>query len=135
VTRSLGRYISPKLKSHHLPPGKNDHAPRPQRREAPADVIGNAVHVMRIATGEIEETTPERQGKEYARNGGAGAPGTHRGTTPSDDARASLKEVGIILRSIVKPFVMSRLPLPLRNARPGVGYRSQGGRDPPVTAL
>lgn len=30
-------------------------APRPQRREAPADVIGNAVHVMRIATGEIEE--------------------------------------------------------------------------------
>ena len=28
--------------------------PKGERR--PADVIGNAVHVMRIATGEIEET-------------------------------------------------------------------------------
>ena len=25
----------------------------------PADVIGNAVHVMRIATGEIEDTAPD----------------------------------------------------------------------------
>jgi 2-keto-3-deoxy-6-phosphogluconate aldolase len=29
----------------------------PQGQKRPADVIGNAVHVMRIATGEIEETT------------------------------------------------------------------------------
>jgi hypothetical protein len=42
--------------------------PRGERR--PADVIGNAVHVMRIATGEIEDTTPEKQGKGYARKGG-----------------------------------------------------------------
>jgi len=27
----------------------------PQGQKRPADVIGNAVHVMRIATGEIEE--------------------------------------------------------------------------------
>lgn len=30
VTQSFGRYISPKLKSHRLSFGKNDHAPRPQ---------------------------------------------------------------------------------------------------------
>lgn len=29
----------------------------PKGEKRPADVIGNAVHVMRIATGEIEETT------------------------------------------------------------------------------
>jgi hypothetical protein len=41
--------------------------PTGQRR--PADVIGNAVRVMRIATGEIAEDAPEG-GKEYARKGG-----------------------------------------------------------------
>jgi hypothetical protein len=30
-------------------------APRPEGEKRPADVIGNAVHVMWIATGEIEE--------------------------------------------------------------------------------
>jgi hypothetical protein len=34
----------------------------------PADVIGNAVHVMRIATGQIEDEipTPESEGKDPA---------------------------------------------------------------------
>jgi len=41
----------------------------PQGQKRPADVIGNAVHVMRIATGEIEEAKPDA-GKEYARKGG-----------------------------------------------------------------
>jgi hypothetical protein len=37
----------------------------PKGEKRPADVIGNAVHVMRIATGEIEDRvpTPEEQGK------------------------------------------------------------------------
>jgi hypothetical protein len=30
----------------------------PQGQKRPADVIGNAVHVMRIATGEEPETVP-----------------------------------------------------------------------------
>jgi hypothetical protein len=40
--------------------------PKGERR--PADVIGNAVHVMRIATGEITEDipTPESEGKNPA---------------------------------------------------------------------
>jgi hypothetical protein len=41
----------------------------PKGEKRSADVIGNAVQVMRIATGEIEDETRE-QGKEYARKGG-----------------------------------------------------------------
>ena len=41
----------------------------PRGEKRPADVIGNAVFVMRLATGEIEETLPD-PGKEYARKGG-----------------------------------------------------------------
>jgi hypothetical protein len=40
----------------------------PRGEKRPADVIGNAVHVMRIATGEIDDelVTPESQGKDPA---------------------------------------------------------------------
>ena len=41
----------------------------PKGEKRPADVIGNAVHVMRIATGEAEDTSRD-PGKEYARKGG-----------------------------------------------------------------
>jgi len=41
----------------------------PKGEKRPADVIGNAVHVMRIATGEVEDTQSD-PGKEYARKGG-----------------------------------------------------------------
>jgi hypothetical protein len=41
----------------------------PKGEKRPADVIGNAVHVMRIATGEVEDARTE-PGKEYARKGG-----------------------------------------------------------------
>jgi len=37
----------------------------PKGQKRPADVIGNAIHVMRIATGEIEETTAD-DGKNAA---------------------------------------------------------------------
>lgn len=42
----------------------------PKGEKRPADVIGNAVHVMRIATGQIEDVTPEKEGKAAARKGG-----------------------------------------------------------------
>jgi len=40
----------------------------PKGEKRPADVIANAVKVMRIATGEIEEDidTPEKEGKDPA---------------------------------------------------------------------
>ena len=47
----------------------------PKGEKRPADVVGNAVHVMRIATGEIDDTVPD-DGKDKAaqalgRKGGA----------------------------------------------------------------
>ena len=38
----------------------------PTGHKRPADVIGNAVHVMKIATGEIEESTQTNEGKNKA---------------------------------------------------------------------
>ena len=55
------------LIAKHMPKG-----PKGQKR--PADVIGNAVHVMRIATGEIDEALTEdgkdRAAVELGRKGG-----------------------------------------------------------------
>ncbi len=36
----------------------------PKGQKRPADVIGNAVRVMQIATGEVEEDTPADDGKD-----------------------------------------------------------------------
>jgi hypothetical protein len=41
----------------------------PKGEKRPADVIGNAVHIMRIATGEVEEAAPSGR----FRSGHAGA--------------------------------------------------------------
>jgi hypothetical protein len=48
----------------------------PKGEKRPADVVGNAVHIMRIATGEIEEGAgaPPDDGKNPGRRG-AGAHG------------------------------------------------------------
>ncbi len=48
----------------------------PKGEKRPADVIGNAVRVMRIATGEVDDGTPADDGKDKAaqemgRKGGA----------------------------------------------------------------
>ena len=43
----------------------------PQGQKRPADVIGNAVHIAKIATGEIEETGYRQPAK--AKSGRAGA--------------------------------------------------------------
>ena len=42
----------------------------PQGQKRPADVIGAAIMVAKIATGEMQENTPAKEGKEYARKGG-----------------------------------------------------------------
>jgi hypothetical protein len=38
----------------------------PKGEKRPADVVGNAVHVMRIATGEIDESVLRDDGKDPA---------------------------------------------------------------------
>lgn len=38
----------------------------PKGEKRPADVIGNAVHVLRIAAGEVNEDAPVDDGKDLA---------------------------------------------------------------------
>lgn len=52
----------------------------PKGEKRPADVIGNAVHVMRIATGETEETKPP---SGRTRSGRAGAKARAKALSPS----------------------------------------------------
>lgn len=69
----------------------------PQGQKRPADVIGNAVHVMRIATGEVEDETPAKQGKEYARKGGLkGGKARAKALTPKQ--RAEIARTAAVAR-------------------------------------
>ena len=47
----------------------------PQGQKRPADVIGNAVHVMRIATGEVAETSLKSGRTKSGKAGGAARAG------------------------------------------------------------
>ena len=60
--------------------------PKGERR--PADVIGNAVHVMRIATGEVEDVKRD-PAKEHMRRGGL-AGGKARATKLSKTKRSTI---------------------------------------------
>ena len=56
----------------------------PQGQKRPADVVGCAVHVMKIATGEIEENLddPPKRQPGRARSGKAGGRARAAGLTP-----------------------------------------------------
>ena len=68
----------------------------PQGQKRPADVIGNAVHVMRIATGEIEETGRD-PGTEANRKGGLKG-GKARAETLSKSRRAEIAKAAAAAR-------------------------------------
>jgi hypothetical protein len=61
----------------------------PQGQKRPADVIGAAVMVARIATGEIEETLKEPSGK--VRSGKAGAKARAEKMTPAERSAVAKK--------------------------------------------
>ena len=61
----------------------------PKGEKRPADVIGNAVHVMRIATGEIEEDRGKAPGR--AKGGKAGGAARAKALDP-DKRRAIAKK-------------------------------------------
>ena len=61
----------------------------PKGEKRPADVIGCAVKVMRIATGQIEEETPNSQSKGYARKGGLKG-GKARAAVLTNEQRAEI---------------------------------------------
>jgi hypothetical protein len=58
----------------------------PKGEKRPADVIGNAVHVMRIATGEIEESAPTPRAVRAKKGGEKGGPARARVLTPKQRA-------------------------------------------------
>jgi hypothetical protein len=64
----------------------------PRGEKRPADVIGNAVKVMRIATGEIEDETPETEGKAYARAGGLKG-GARRAAALTPEQRSEIASI------------------------------------------
>lgn len=61
----------------------------PQGQKRPADAIGNAVHIARIATGEEQETTLKQPAKR--KSGLAGAKARVENTT-SEDRTATAKK-------------------------------------------
>jgi hypothetical protein len=54
----------------------------PKGEKRPADVIGNAVHVMRIATGEVEEAVGRAPNR--AKGGRKGAKARARALSPQE---------------------------------------------------
>jgi hypothetical protein len=72
----------------------------PKGEKRPADVIGNAVHVMRIATGEIEEelNTPEAQGKDPAAAALGKRGGKARAERMSPERRAEIARAAALGR-------------------------------------
>ncbi len=62
--------------------------PKGERR--PADVIGNAVKVMRIATGEESESLPADDGKDPAAKALGKKGGTARATSLTPERRAEI---------------------------------------------
>jgi hypothetical protein len=63
--------------------------PKGERR--PADVIGNAVHVMRVLTGEIEDTAPD-DGKDPAAKALGKKGGAARAAKMTPERRAEIAQ-------------------------------------------
>ena len=69
---------------------------RPRGEKRPADVIGNSVRVMRIATGEETDELPD-PGKDYARKGGLKG-GAARAKALTGKQRAEIARVAALAR-------------------------------------
>jgi hypothetical protein len=59
----------------------------PNGQKRPADVIGNAVHIARIATGEVEDTKLKQPAKRAS--GLAGAKARSEKMTPDERSEAA----------------------------------------------
>lgn len=61
----------------------------PKGEKRKADVIGNAVHIMRIATGEVEDATPD-DGKDKAAQAMGRKGGAARAASMTAEQRADI---------------------------------------------
>ena len=62
----------------------------PKGEKRPADVIANAVHVMKIATGEIEDGAPIDDGKDPAAKALGAKGGKARADSMTPERRAEI---------------------------------------------
>jgi hypothetical protein len=69
----------------------------PKGEKRPADVIGNAVHVMRVLTGEIEDTIPD-DGKDPAAKALGKKGGAARAKSMTPERRAEIAKKAAIKR-------------------------------------
>lgn len=63
----------------------------PQGQKRPADVVGCAIHVARIATGETEETPVVTRHPDKATGGKAGGPARAAKLTPAQRSEIARK--------------------------------------------
>src|SRR4051812_41318313 len=70
----------------------------PRGDKRPADVIGNTVHVMRIATGEIDEGAPVDDGKDKAAQALGRKGGAARAAKLTAERRAEIARMGATKR-------------------------------------
>jgi hypothetical protein len=76
--------------------------PNLKARSAPPDVIGNAAHVMKILTGEIEETIPD-DGKDPAAKALSKKGGAARAKSMTPERRAEFAKAAAAKRWSTKP--------------------------------
>ena len=69
----------------------------PQGQKRPADVIGNAVHVMKIATGEIDDDIPD-DGKDPAAKAMGKKGGAARAASMTPERRAEIAKAAAAKR-------------------------------------
>ena len=69
----------------------------PKGEKRPADVIGNAVRIMQIATGEVEDTTPD-DGKDKAAQALGAKGGRMRAESMSPERRAEIAKAAAAKR-------------------------------------
>jgi len=74
----------------------------PKGEKRPADVIGNAVHVMKILTGEIEDTIPD-DGKDQAAKALGKKGGAARAKSMTPERRVEIAKVAAAKRWSTKP--------------------------------
>ncbi|MET3889036.1 hypothetical protein ABIE41_000112 [Bosea sp. OAE506] len=69
----------------------------PNGEKRPADVIGNAVRIMQIATGEVDDTTPD-DGKDKAAQALGAKGGRKRAESMSPERRAEIAKAAAAKR-------------------------------------
>ncbi len=62
----------------------------PKGQERPADVVSNAVHVIRVLTGEADETAPADDGKDPAAKALGAKGGAARAKSMTPERRAEI---------------------------------------------